>query len=150
MVVAGDRLPRLPPVSKLSEELRAARICYDHLAGRLGVAVGETLRTRRFLILEAEGAQLTRRGMSFFVELGVKVDTLPKSRRAFCRPCLDWSERRYHVAGRLGAFFLGFCLEQPMARTPQRQPVARNTSFGAVPIQGRFSNRECFVSDQTL
>ena len=84
MVVAGDRSPRLPPVSKLSEELRAARICYDHLAGRLGVAVGETLRTRRFLILEAEGAQLTRRGMSFFVELGVKVDTLPKSRRAFC------------------------------------------------------------------
>jgi hypothetical protein len=55
-----------------------ARVCYDDLAGYLGVAVGEALKTRGFMILEAEGAQLTRRGMSFLAELGIKFDMLSK------------------------------------------------------------------------
>jgi len=131
MVVAGDRRPRLRPISKPSEELRLARVCYDHLAGYLGVAVGEALKTRGFMILEAEGAQLTRRGMSFLDELGIKFDMLPKSRRAFCRPCLDWSERRYHVAGRLGAIFLNFCLERQWVERRADSRALQITSFGA-------------------
>jgi DNA-binding transcriptional ArsR family regulator len=112
MVVAADRLPRLRPLSKPADELRAARSCYDHLAGRLGVALADALRARGFIILEPEGAQLTQHGMDFLGKLGLKMDVLPRARRVFCRPCLDWSERRYHVAGRLGALFLGFCLDR--------------------------------------
>ena len=131
MVVSGDRRPRLPPISKVSEELRLARTCYDHLAGYLGVAVGEALKTGGFMILEPEGAQLTRRGMSFLVQLGLKFDSLPNRRGTFCRPCLDWSERRYHVAGRLGALFLTFCLEQQWLERRADSRALRITSFGA-------------------
>jgi DNA-binding transcriptional ArsR family regulator len=122
MVVAADRLSRLRPLSKPAEDLRAARSCYDHLAGRLGVALADALRARRFIILEPEGAQLTRRGMDF---LG-KLHSLPRARRVFCRPCLDWSERRYHVAGRLGALFLGFFLDR---RWLERQDDSRALSI---------------------
>jgi len=108
-----------------------ARVCYDDLAGYLGVAVGEALKTRGFMILEAEGAQVTRRGMSFLSELGIKFDMLSKSRRAFCRPCLDWSERRYHVAGRLGAIFLNFCLERQWVERRADSRALQITSFGA-------------------
>ena len=146
MVVAGDRRPRLRPVSKLSEELRLARVCYDHLAGYLGVAVGEALKTGGFMILEAEGAQLTRRGMSFLVELALRFDSLPKSRGAFCRPCLDWSERRYHVAGRLGAIFLNFCFERRWLERRTDSRALQVTSLGARPIQGSFPNREHMTS----
>jgi DNA-binding transcriptional ArsR family regulator len=59
MAVAGDRLSNLRPLSKASEELRAARTCYDHLAGRLGVAIAEALTARAFIIMEPEGAELT-------------------------------------------------------------------------------------------
>ena len=59
MVVAGDRISSLKPLSKASEDLRAARSCYDHLAGRLGVAFADALMARGFVILEPEGAQLT-------------------------------------------------------------------------------------------
>ncbi len=131
MVVAGDRRPRLRAVSKLSEELRLARTCYDHLAGYLGVAVGEALKTGGFMILEPEGAQLTRRGMSFLVELGLKFDSLPNRRGTFCRPCLDWSERRYHIAGRLGALFLTFCLERQWLERRADSRALGITRFGA-------------------
>ena len=111
-MVAGDRISKLRPLTKASEELRAARSCYDHLAGRLGVACAEALTARGFIVLEPEGAQLTPCGMDFLDKLGLKIHSLPRSRRIFCRPCLDWSERRYHLAGRLGALFLGFCLDR--------------------------------------
>src|SRR4029434_360873 len=78
MVVAADKLPRLPPSSKPAEELRAARSCYDHLAGRLGVALADALTARGFIILEPEGAQVTGRGMDFFDELGLEINLLPK------------------------------------------------------------------------
>jgi DNA-binding transcriptional ArsR family regulator len=138
MVVAGDRRPRLRPVSKLSEELRLARTCYDHLAGYLGVAVGEALKTGGFMILEPEGAQLTRRGMSFLVELGLKLDSLPKRQGTFCRPCLDWSERRYHIGGRLGALFLSFCVERQWLERRADTRALQITSFGMLQFKEVF------------
>src|ERR1043166_8625930 len=96
MAVAGERLSSLRPLSKASEELRAARSCYDHLAGRLGVAFAEALAARGFILLDPEAAQLTPCGMDFLDKLGLNISSLPRTRRLFCRPCLDWSERRYH------------------------------------------------------
>lgn len=83
--------------------LRHARSCYDHLAGQCGVALWNRLHAHAHLS-ESDGATLlTPRGEAWCKQLGVDVAALRASRRPLCRPCLDWSERRMHLAGALGA-----------------------------------------------
>jgi DNA-binding transcriptional ArsR family regulator len=96
--------PRRPASSlrqaRIGSNLQAARTCYDHLAGALGVALFEALLERRLLTPELEP---TRSGSRRLDDLGVDVDGAAEGRRAFARRCLDWSERRDHLAGALGA-----------------------------------------------
>jgi hypothetical protein len=89
--------------SRVAGDLRAARSCYDHLAGQLGVAVTEALVARGALVPDAQAYRLTGRGAEFFTSLDVDLDSLCVTRRHFARQCLDWSERRPHLAGALGA-----------------------------------------------
>ena len=89
------------------EALRSARTCYDHLAGRLGVALADAMTGSGHLELSADGGELTASGHEFLAAFGA--DPAP-GRRVFCRPCLDWSERRPHIAGRLGAAIADRCL----------------------------------------
>jgi DNA-binding transcriptional ArsR family regulator len=91
--------------------MRAARTCWDHLAGELGVALADSLVARGRLDLSPEGGAMTEAGAAFFAGFGVDVAALPHSGggRAFCRPCLDWSERRLHLGGRLGAALAERC-----------------------------------------
>ncbi len=131
IVVAADNFHASRRHRNRPAELRAARSCYDHLAGRLGVALADALTARGFIILEPEGAQVTGRGMDFFDELGLEIHLLPKGRRPFCRPCLDWSERRYHVAGRLGALLLGFCLNHRWLERRGDSRALQITKLGA-------------------
>jgi DNA-binding transcriptional ArsR family regulator len=110
MVVAGVA----PPSPRLSswrggEALRDARTCYDHLAGRLGVGIAGALQAGGHLLLDEDGGEITASGMTFLRGLGIDVDS--KRGRPFCRPCLDWSERRYHVGGRIGAAIACRCFE---------------------------------------
>jgi DNA-binding transcriptional ArsR family regulator len=87
--------------------LRWARMCYDHLAGVVGVAVTETL-TASGAIGERDGAWvLGPRGERLFGELGIDAAAVPHRTRPLLRPCLDWTERRHHAAGSLGAAFTG-------------------------------------------
>lgn len=103
-----------PPRDRAAEDeptraLRLARSCYDHLAGRVGVAVTDALLGREYLRPAAaadDGLELTRAGAAWFAGLGVEVEEAGRGRRAFARPCLDWSERRPHLAGALGAALL--------------------------------------------
>jgi DNA-binding transcriptional ArsR family regulator len=88
------------------ERLREARSCYDHLAGRLGVAVTQSLCKGRYLSLRGDEFTLTRSGNAFLRELHVDVDAARDSKRAFARACLDWTERTPHLAGSLGAALL--------------------------------------------
>jgi DNA-binding transcriptional ArsR family regulator len=88
--------------------LRTARTCYDHLAGRLGVALADSLTASGHVALSADGGEVTERGHAFLHDFGV--EPLP-GKRVFCRPCLDWSERRPHIAGRLGAALAIRCLD---------------------------------------
>lgn len=86
--------------------LRKARVCYDHLAGELGVLVHDSLARHGALALGADGIALTAQGRDRVRALGIDLDGLPASRRPFCRTCLDWSERRHHLAGQLGTALL--------------------------------------------
>ncbi|MCC5618890.1 ArsR family transcriptional regulator [Nostoc sp. CHAB 5836] len=114
MLVAGAapgarRRPRIGPADSA---LRAARTCYDHLAGQLGVGIADALVARGQLELGADGGVVTPEGERFLEGFGIVAQATKLRRgRAFCRPCLDWSERRPHLAGALGAALCARCFE---------------------------------------
>ena len=89
--------------SKILSELRESRMCYDHLAGVLGVALADALRKEGFVTEDDQDFHTTEAGAAFFVGLGIDLGQLKEKRRHFARRCLDWSERRPHVGGTLGA-----------------------------------------------
>ncbi len=101
------------------EALRAARVCYDHLAGERGVAMLGSFRRRDFITGD-EDLRLTPTGRRFFVDFGIDMGALERSRRPVCRACLDWSERRSHLGGALGAAILSEVLERDWARREGR------------------------------
>jgi hypothetical protein len=90
--------------------MRFARTCYDHLAGRAGVALADALVKRGHVVLSDEGGEVTPAGERFLCSFGVDLKP-PPSRRIYCKPCLDWSERRYHIKGVVGARLLCRCME---------------------------------------
>jgi DNA-binding transcriptional ArsR family regulator len=101
-VAAIDTPPRYQRKSVEDIALRAARTCYDHLAGKLGVALADALASRGFVELSEDGGAVTPLGIDFLTTLVGDMRIRP-GKRVFCRPCLDWSERRYHIAGAVGA-----------------------------------------------
>jgi DNA-binding transcriptional ArsR family regulator len=110
-VAALEVPPRYQPRSAQDDALRFARTCYDHLAGRLGVAIADALVAKRFIVLTEEGGEVTKAGTRFLKNFGADLTSKSASRRIYCRACLDWSERRYHVAGLVGAEIWRRCLE---------------------------------------
>jgi DNA-binding transcriptional ArsR family regulator len=108
-------------------ELRAARVCYDHLAGERGVWLLERMRAHG-LLLGREVYELSERGRERLGLLGIDVGALAHARRPLCRPCLDWSERRHHLGGALGAALLQRLLALRWAR---REPASRVLTFTA-------------------
>lgn len=102
--------------SKQLLELRAARMCYDHLAGQLGVAIGQSLQARGLLAPEGTDFRLTEAGQDFLEGLGLDVAAARTRRRAFARQCLDWSERRPHLGGALGAALAQTLLDRKWIR----------------------------------
>lgn len=86
--------------------LRKARVCYNHLAGDMGTRLFDSLLMQGFVFISAEGITLTDQGAAFVTEFGIDLDALLKKKVPLCRECLDWSERRPHLAGSLGRAFL--------------------------------------------
>lgn len=111
MAVASSGMKRDRPASRIDAGLRTARTCYDHFAGRLGVALADSLCGRGHLLLSDEGGALTGQGASFLFDFGVDLGEAQRRRRTFCRPCLDWTERRLHVGGAVGAALAARCFE---------------------------------------
>jgi DNA-binding transcriptional ArsR family regulator len=112
LAVAAVQLPprRLPP-SRIEDQMRTARTCYDHIAGRLGVGIADALTGRGHVILGEDGGEVTDAGARFLAGFGIELAPGKRPQRAFCRACLDWSERRPHIAGALGARVLERCLD---------------------------------------
>ncbi len=110
--------------------LRKARVCYDHLAGELGVLAYESLLRRNLLEMSREGLRLTVSGAEWFRSAGVDPDAAACLRRTLCRPCMDWSERRCHLAGSLGAALLSRVYQRGWARRDRSSRVVLFTSQG--------------------
>ncbi|ALN63299.1 bacterial regulatory, arsR family protein [Lysobacter antibioticus] len=110
--------------------LRKARVCYDHLAGEWGVRVHDSFVRRGFLHLGDDDLQLTERGRGFVADAGIALDALPRTRRPLCRACLDWSERRHHLAGVLGAALLDRFIAQGWLRRIQYSRALKVTARG--------------------
>lgn len=128
MGAAADAVKRRPRPGPREPALRKARVCYDHLAGELGVLVYERLAGRGAFALAPEGMVLTPQGRDAVAALGLDAGASAHGRRPFCRTCLDWSERRHHLAGLLGARLLGRFEELGWAR---RMPDSRVLCFSA-------------------
>ena len=97
-------------------DLRHARVCYDHLAGDLAVLAFDALKKRRCIAHDESGLTLSRAGLEFFRSFGMDVTPAAGSRRAMCRVCLDWSERRHHLAGQMGVRLLQHCYDAGWAK----------------------------------
>jgi DNA-binding transcriptional ArsR family regulator len=129
MNVALTGPPRFQPKSKLDEKLRHARTCYDHIAGLLGVVLADRLAEREFVILGEEAGEVTPAGAKFLSKLGVDLSGARAKRRVFCRPCVDWTERRPHIGGAVGAAMAIRCFELKwIARLPDSRALAITTA----------------------
>jgi DNA-binding transcriptional ArsR family regulator len=141
-VAAGLEGLRAPPATGPRDAaMRAARTCYDHLAGQLGVAVTDAMVRSGGVQLASDAGLVTASGIKLFGRLGIDVTGLAASRgksaRVLCRPCLDWSERRPHLAGAIGAALCARSFEAGWIRriagtravtvTPQGWRLFRNT-----------------------
>lgn len=130
---APARPPRTGP---RDDALRLARGCYDHLAGRLAVAMAEHLVDAGALALDEDGAQPLAALPGRLAALGLAPAALAApGRRVLCRPCLDWSERRFHLAGRLGGLLCQHCLEQGWLRRRGDSRALQVTPRGAAALR---------------
>jgi DNA-binding transcriptional ArsR family regulator len=118
--------------------LRKARVCYDHLAGELGVQAFDSLLQRQLLTAGREGLQLSAQGQQFCAELGIDVAVLAAAKRPLCRTCLDWSHRRDHLAGSLGAALLQRCFALGWARRVKRTRVVSFSAIGEQTFRQQF------------
>jgi DNA-binding transcriptional ArsR family regulator len=110
--------------------LRKARVCYSHLAGDMGIRLFDSLVDRRFLRTKGAALELSERGRVFVRDFGIDVVRLDSGKTPLCRECLDWSERRSHLAGSLGRAFLGRIEEKGWARRERGTRIVRFSAPG--------------------
>jgi DNA-binding transcriptional ArsR family regulator len=128
MAFAPERKHAKVRVGPRDESLRRARVCYDHLAGEAGVRLLNRMRERKLLDGTDDELSLTTRGETWAKTFGIDLAALHERRRPLCRPCLDWSERRAHLAGALGAAILERLFRLRYAR---REPGSRAIALSA-------------------
>jgi DNA-binding transcriptional ArsR family regulator len=119
-------------------ELRKARVCYNHLAGDLGIRLYDSLVARGFLTLGEAGLGLSEAGSRFMQRFGLDLEGLTAQRSPLCRECLDWSERRSHLAGGLGRALLGRFEDLGWARRVDGTRIVRFTPKGEAAFRRKF------------
>jgi DNA-binding transcriptional ArsR family regulator len=137
MEVSTRAPPRYRPRSKEDEALRVARTCYDHLAGQVGVAIADALCAQGHVVLAAEAAQVTEKGRAFLRTFGANTDDL-SGRRLLCRVCVDWTERRPHFAGRVGAAIALRCYDLGWLRRSRGTRALTLTPAGRAGLRATF------------
>lgn len=115
MLVVGNRIEsvteRRRATPRIDPALREARTCYDHLAGRLGVGLADALVAKGVIRLGDEAGEVSESGRAWLGAFGITLRSEVRTGRILCRPCLDWSERRPHLAGVIGAALCRRCTE---------------------------------------
>ncbi|RTL63802.1 MAG: ArsR family transcriptional regulator [Hyphomicrobiales bacterium] len=120
-------------------EMRRARVCYDHLAGERGVELFQRLTQDNLIALHDGAVSMTDRGEARFAAFGLDIAALKASRRPVCRTCLDWSERRLHLAGSLGAGLLDRMFALRWAHRLKGTRIVRFTPKGEAEFRKLFS-----------
>lgn len=140
MAVAAIEGPkRYRPSSCRDEALREARTCYNHLAGRLGVAIADAMLSQGQLDMSGEAGILTAPGRTMLQGLGVELAEEGKSHRIFCKPCLDWSERRLHIGGVLGVAIAARCFDLGWLERQRDSRALRITAKGRDGFRRHFA-----------
>lgn len=122
--------------------MRKARVCYDHLAGEMGVQMFDSLVTSRRLSARDGEIRLTRSGEAFLADFGIDVGGADASRRPLCKRCLDWSQRRAHLAGAIGAALLSRIYDLKWARRDKSSRAVLFSPDGAAKFQRMFRQRD--------
>jgi DNA-binding transcriptional ArsR family regulator len=141
-VLAGDSRDQFVPSTP--SHLRSARTCYDHMAGTLGVHLHDRLVSLAWLTTTAEddaSYELTPKGASGLDALGIDVDAMRALRRRFAFACLDWSERRSHVGGALGAALLALFVKKKWVAAERDTRALRVTALGTRELATRLGVR---------
>jgi len=124
MTVAASPPKGWPPGHRVEPALRDARMCYDHMAGRLGVSLCDMMQRRDYVVLVDGGVELTEAGARFLTGLGVDLEQARGAKRRYCRSCIDWTERRPHISGAVGAGLAQVFLERSwIARIPDSRAL---------------------------
>ncbi|WNJ89373.1 helix-turn-helix transcriptional regulator [Bosea sp. 685] len=142
MVLAGTQPSNRRLPSRVGEELSRGRTCYDHFAGRLGIGIHDALVAGGHLIVADGGYGLSASGEAVFAALAVD-PALPKSRRAALRPCLDWSERKPHLAGSLAAALACRCFETGWVRRKKDSRAVVLTEEGRAALSAALPGFRC-------
>lgn len=119
-----------------------ARTCYDHLAGTLGVRLTEAMIEREMIAFGGEAFEVTASGIEWFTAVGIDCAVLHNKRRAFASMCVDWSERKPHLAGSLGAAFANYLLVQKWITRVNDSRAVKVTSVGWKMFQEEFGISE--------
>jgi hypothetical protein len=137
-IVACDAVPPIRSGRCVPEPLAMARRCYDHVAGRVGVAIADALLHRDYILFADGGGEVTPDGYAFFAGLGLDLGRFGATRRVFCRPCLDWTERRHHLAGAVGAALCQHCLERGWLQATRDSRALSITLAGRSALSSHF------------
>ncbi|MFT5507853.1 MAG: DNA-binding transcriptional ArsR family regulator [Hyphomicrobiaceae bacterium] len=130
MGVAADKGHMRVRTGPKDPALRKARVCYNHLAGELAVQMFDSCRARKLLVDGADTLELSLTGREFMTDLGVDITAVSGSRRPLCKPCLDWSARRSHLAGSLGSALLDRFYAMRWATREEGSRVVRFSKSG--------------------
>ncbi|MGG0753555.1 ArsR/SmtB family transcription factor [Brevibacillus laterosporus] len=120
------------------KQVRYARTCYDHLAGELGVKVAEVLLDREFVNLKDGEYVVTEQGKKWFFQFGINIEEANTKRRIFAKPCLDWSERRYHISGWLGSAIATCFFDKGWITKAEKNRAVHLTKKGKKALQDQF------------
>lgn len=140
--VAADIAPKRVRTGPKDPALRKARRCYDHLAGDLAVKMFDAFIANGLIVNERETNQgkptLTEKGRDYFDRFGIDINVLDKQKRPVCRACLDWSVRRHHLAGGLGAALLSEFEKRGWAKRNAKHRIIEFTREGELELLNMF------------
>lgn len=137
--IGSAQAVRSKPLSREAQSLQFARCCYDHLAGRVGVAITHALQARGHLVALADKQfDVTPAGLVWFDQMGMNVGMLKPTRRGLARQCLDWTERQYHLAGPLGVQFMALLCAKGWVRRHKGLRAVQVTPQGWAGLKGQL------------